>query len=126
MKQLFIKTILCSLALLCVSCFKETDLGFPKTVTFSNEGGVQYVEGNRHFAYATVQNYKTGDQGSVSKNEEDLFYNELDWLRVEYHEINNETLMIYAEPNKSGKSRKLYIELYSGPDYQVIEVIQSR
>ena len=33
-------------------------------------------------------------------------------------------LTIIAEPNTSGRSRQLWIELYSGPDYQVVNVKQ--
>ena len=49
------------------------------------------------------------------------------WLTIIYNEHENiyaNELTIIAEPNTTGKSRELWIELYSGPDYQVVNVKQ--
>ena len=36
----------------------------------------------------------------------------------------NTELKVYAQPNTSASERKLYIELYSGPEYHVVRVKQ--
>lgn len=42
-------------------------------------------------------------------------YNVHRWLKVEYkvYDGNNKDLKIHAEPNTTGKSRTLYVELYT-------------
>lgn len=125
MGKILIKAILCGLALLCASCFTEEDFGFPKTVTFTSEGGVQDITGDRHIGQAFIKDYKTGESGSGGKNEDGMEYNELDWLKIEHQRL-DDGLRIIAEPNTSGKSRKLYIELYSCQKYQVVKVVQNR
>ena len=126
MNNILIKFMLCILAFLCTSCFKEVDLGFPATVTFSKEGGTKTVTGDVAFTNADIHDYKTGEQGEETWGEDGTRYNSYKWLKVEYKEYkwNSKELTIYAEPNTTGKSRKLYIELYSGPEYHVITVVQ--
>lgn len=77
MKNILIGFLFCTLAFLCTSCFREVNLGFPGTVTFSKEGGTKTVTGDAAFTSADIHDYKTGEQ-----------------------------------------------ELYSGPEYHVIKVIQ--
>lgn len=127
MKKLFIISLLCILPLLCTSCFKETDLGFPDTVSFSSEGGVKTVTGKTDYTHAVIVDYKTGEQGEVEETEDGTSYNIYRWLKVEYKEYtgNNRELKIYAEPNTTGQSRKLHVEIYSGPEYEAIEINQN-
>lgn len=126
MNNILIKFLLCILPFLCTSCFKEVDLGFPATVTFSKEGGTKTVTGDVAFTNADIHDYTTGEQGEETLREDGTRYNSYKWLKVEYKEYkwNSKELTIYAEPNTTGKSRKLYIELYSGPEYHVIKVVQ--
>lgn len=123
MKKILTNILLCTFVLLCTSCFEEADFGFPKTIKFSKEGGEKVVAGDVTYTHATIQDYK-GNQSHLEQGEDDLTYAVYKWLKVEYKDLSNEELKIYAEPNTSGKSRKLYIELYSGPEYQVIKVKQ--
>ena len=112
------------LPMLFSSCeFEEVDLGFPKTVNFTKDGGEIIISGETTFTHANIHNYKTGDQGKIQESEtgEIFIY---DWLKIEYSDFNNSELIIYAQPNATGQPRELHIEIYSGSDYQTIKVMQ--
>lgn len=81
------------------------------------------VKGTEPFIYAIIQDYN-GNHGSVENGEDGKIYNVYDWLKVEYVELYNEVLKVYAMPNTSGHQRRLSIEVWSGQDYDVIKVIQ--
>ncbi len=115
--------------------FVEKDFGYPGSVTFSNEGG-EKVFGGDDFHQAIIVSSKD------PKTREYREYNEadstecyvFDWLRVEYKKsmyldaaVYANELKIIAEPNTTGKSRKLTIEV-SQPCYiyQNITVKQAK
>ena len=122
------RVLLCLFTLLCVACSKEIDLGYPATVTFSAEGGEKVISSSKPFYGAYIQDYNSGDAGSVSPEDEfGNSYSTYKWLTIKYNEQGNtyaNELTIIAEPNTSGRSRQLWLELYSGPDYQVVNVKQ--
>ena len=114
------------LALVLTSCeFEETDLGFPQSITFTSNGGEKTITGDESFVFAEIQDYK-GNHGSIEGAEDGKLYNVYDWLRVEYVELKNDVLKVYAAPNTTGKNRTLYIEVYSGAEYDVIRVKQEK
>ena len=114
------------LSLVLTSCeFEETDLGFPKSITFTRNGGEKTIIGNESFVFAEIQDYK-GNHGSIEGGEDGKLYNVYDWLKVEYVELKNDVLKVYAAPNTTGKNRTLYIEVYSGTEYDVITVKQEK
>ena len=114
------------LALVLTSCeFEETDLGFPQSITFTSNGGEKTITGDESFVFAEIQDYK-GNHGSIEGAEDGKLYNVYDWLRVEYVELKNDVLKVYAAPNTTGKVRTLYIEVYSGAEYDVITVKQEK
>lgn len=123
MNRILIGILLSCISLLCVSCFEEKDLGFPKNVTFPEEGGEMTISGNISFTHAVIQDYK-GNHGSIHSDADGRKFNVYDWLKVEYVELSNDVLKIYAEPNAKGESRKLYIEIHAGQEYQVTKVTQ--
>jgi hypothetical protein len=47
-----------------------------------------------------------------------------DWLKVEMAYPYSNSVKFYADMNSTGKSRKLYMELYSGQEYAEIKVLQ--
>lgn len=119
------------LPMLFTSCgfFSQVDMGYPKEVIFVADGGEQIIYGEMSFNTAETHNYKNGDQGDISsgEGEEDgMIINEYQWLKVEYKERGTGELKIYAEPNTTGKSRELHIELISGYDYHVVKVVQEK
>ena len=105
------------------SCEKEVDLGYPKTISFTKDGGEKVITGVAPFADAHIHDYKSGEDGDVLPDAGDTASEVYKWLKIEYVSHTTE-LKIIAEPNTSGKSRKLHIELHSGPDYHVVEVKQ--
>lgn len=114
------------LSLVLTSCeFEEVDLGFPKSITFTSNGGEKTITGDESFVFAEIQDYK-GNHGSIEGGEGGKLYNVYDWLRVEYVELKNDVLKVYAVPNTTGKDRTLYIEVYSGSEYDVITVKQEK
>ena len=114
------------LTLVLTSCeFEETNLGFPKSITFTSNGGEKTITGDESFVFAEIQDYK-GNHGSIEGGEDGKLYNVYDWLRVEYVELKNDVLKVYAAPNTTGNPRTLYIEVYSGAEYDVIRVKQEK
>lgn len=108
------------------SCeFEEVDLGFPKSITFTSNGSEKTITGDESFAFAEIQDY-TGNHGSIEGGEDGKLYNVYDWLKVEYVELKNDVLKVYAAPNTTDKDRTLYIEVYSGAEYDVIRVKQEK
>ena len=114
------------LTLVLTSCeFEETNLGFPKSITFTSNGGEKTITGDESFVFAEIQDYK-GNHGSIEGGDNGKLYNVYDWLKVEYIELKNDVLKVYAAPNTTGKVRTLYIEVYSGSEYDVITVKQEK
>lgn len=114
------------LSLVLTSCeFEETDLGFPKSITFTSNGGEKTIIGNESFVFAGIQDYK-GNHGSIEGGEDGKLYNVYDWLKVEYVELKNDVLKVYTVPNTTDKNQALYIEVYSGSEYDVITVKQEK
>ena len=122
MKKLFALLALV-IAVVMTSCEKEVDMGYPESVAFTADGGEKTITGVEPFTDAHIHDYNSGDQGSVFPNEGDIDIEVFKWLKIEYVAHSTE-LKIIAEPNASGKSRKLHIELHSGPEYHVVEVKQ--
>lgn len=122
MKKIFTLLALV-VAVVMTSCEKEVDFGYPTSVTFTADGGEKTITGVEPFTDAHIHDYNSGDQGSVLPNEGDIDIEVFKWLKIEYVTHSRE-LKIIAEPNASGKSRKLHIELHSGPEYHVVEVKQ--
>ena len=119
--------ILCLMALLAVSvmtsCEKETDFGYPQSVNFTKDGGEKVITGTTNFTGAHIHDYKSGEDGAFVPREDDIKCQVYEWLTIEYL-ANSTELKIIAEPNTSGKSRKLHIELHLRQEYQVVEVKQ--
>lgn len=107
-----------------MSCeFEKADLGYPKIVTFLKSGGQKRVTGTTSFTDAHIHDYASGDDGDILPDEGDAQSEVYRWLKIEYAR-NCSELRIIAEPNTSGRSRILHIELYSGTEYHVIKVEQ--
>ena len=119
--------ILCLMALLAVSamtsCEKEVDFGYPQSVNFTKDGGEKVITGTTNFTDAHIHDYKSGEDGAFVPREDDIECQVYEWLTIEYL-ANSTELKIIAEPNTSGKSRKLHIELHLRQEYQVVEVKQ--
>ena len=98
---------------------------FSPKYNIHDNGGEKTITGEESFVFAEIQDYK-GNHGSIEGGEDDKLYNVYDWLKVEYIELKNDVLNVYAAPNTTGKARTLYIEVYSGAEYDVIRVKQEK
>jgi hypothetical protein len=110
-------------AVVMTSCEKEVDLGYPTSVTFTADGGEKTITGVEPYTDAHIHDYNSGEDGEFVPREDDIQCQVYEWLSIEYL-ANSTELKIIAEPNASGKSRKLHIELHTGPEYHVVEVKQ--
>lgn len=112
------------------SCITDNQFNYPDKVTFPKEGGTVTVYGsNSWFRELDIKTHG-GDRGyhdSIkSKDPEngvDTLLVRKDWLSVKNPDDKAE-LIITAEPNKGKRSRKLYIDNYTGYDRTRITVIQ--
>ena len=125
---LFFTLFMCCISFLCPSCeFSEVDLGYPHKIYFPKEGGELIITGEKTYGHAQIQDYK-GNHGSIEYGEDSIRYIVYDWLKIqeikepEAHYGYN--IRICAAPNPTNRKRKLYIELYRGPEYQVVKVTQ--
>ena len=123
MKKLLFAIVLPIMLLSC-GPFEEVDMGYPTSVTFSEEGGVETisVDDAKAFRSITVIDYKTAGEGMFISNGGYGGYCEYEWLRAESDY--SKSLKVIAKPNTTGKPRTLWVELYSGYDYHVIKVEQ--
>ena len=121
-----IKLLLALLSFSLFSCgpFEEVNMGYPESVTFSKEGGVEpiSVDDAHTFNIITVIDYKTAGEGMFISNDGYGGYCEYEWLRAESDR--SKELRIIAQPNTTGKPRTLWIELTSSYKYHVIKVEQ--
>lgn len=120
MKTIYHIISLFILALSCLSC--DTDLGFPDTVKFGNDGGVKTFTGNTSLISIQVLDYN--GNGNSDDNNEDILTANYRWLTVESARDSHE-IKITAEPNNGRKQRKLYVHICDGPNYAEIKVKQS-
>lgn len=115
---------LLSFSLFSCGAFEEVNMGYPESVTFSKEGGVETisVDDAHTFNIITVIDYKTAGEGMFISNDGYGGYCEYEWLRAESDR--SKELRIIAQPNTTGKPRTLWIELTSSYKYHVIKVEQ--
>ena len=126
MRETMIKKLLycfvAGLMLLCVSCgwFEKDQMDYPRTVTFSKEGGEKIIKGG------VVSPLCIGkDDDDICSYPEDGYETvRYKWLTARVPLDNYSMIIINAEPNTSGKSRMLRIFAYSGYQYATIEVKQ--
>ena len=121
-----IKLLLALLSISLFSCgpFEEVNMGYPESVTFSKEGGVETIseDNAKAFRHISVIDYKTAGEGMYISNDGYGGYCEYEWLRAELDR--SKELRIIAQPNTTGKPRTLWVELYSSYKYHVIKVEQ--
>lgn len=123
MKRVLFAIVLPFVLLSC-GAFEEVNMGYPESVTFSKEGGVETISEDdaKAFRHISVIDYKTAGEGMYISNDGEGGYCEYEWLRAE-SDCSKE-LRIIAQPNTTGKPRTLWVELYSSYKYHVIKVEQ--
>ena len=87
------------------SC-EEDRWGYDNKVVFSADGGTREVDGDVSIYSLSIGNYQGDEQHAVEiLGVMSVTY---DWLTATAVK-NTEEILLIAEPNKTGKSRKLYV-----------------
>ncbi len=122
-----IKIALIGCILLLTSCIERVDGGFPEEVTFPREGGELTLNGDGDFAIPGIT-IKTddADQFPSTENEDGSMSITHQWLTATSPAKWSSQLTLTAQPNTSGKKRKLDVWLEGGPTYVMIKVIQDK
>ena len=114
--------VMAGLILMCMSCrLKEDQMGYPRTVTFSKEGGEKIIKGGQVSPLFIGRHW---DSDAFSYPEDGYETVRYKWLTARVPLDNYSMIIINADPNTSGKSRMLRIFAYSGYQYATIEVKQ--
>ena len=126
MKTIKLLFALLSISLFSCGAFEEVNMGYPESVTFSKEGGVETisVDDAKAFSMITVIDYKTAGEGMFISNDGEGGYCEYAWLRVEMESNSGTEFKVIAQPNTTNNPRTLWIELTSGYKYHVMKVEQ--
>ena len=124
MRTIKLLLVLLSFSLFSCGSFEEVNMGYPESVTFSKEGGVETISEDdaKAFRHISVIDYKTAGEGMFISYDGEGGYCEYEWLRAESDR--SKELRIIAQPNTTGKPRTLWIELTSSYKYHVIKVEQ--
>ena len=114
--------VMAGLILMYMSCqLKEDQMGYPRTVTFSKEGGEKIIKGGQVSPLFIGRHWISDAFSYPEDGYETVRYK---WLTARVPLDNYSMIIINAEPNTSGKSRMLRIFAYSGYQYATIEVKQ--
>ena len=126
MRTIKLLLVLLSFSLFSCGAFEEVNMGYPESVTFSKEGGVETisVDDAKAFRHISVIDYKTAGEGMFISNDGEGGYCEYEWLRVEMESNSGTEFKVIAQPNTKNNPRTLWIELTSGYKYHVIKVEQ--
>ena len=114
--------VMAGLILMCMSCrLKEDQMGYPRTVTFSKEGGEKIIKGGQVSPLFIGRHWVSDAFSYPEDGYETVRYK---WLTARVPLDNYSMIIINADPNTSGKSRMMRIFAYSGYQYATIEVKQ--
>ena len=95
------------------------NFGYPSKVSFGREGGIKVVSGDHYLYNLEIADYNGDGAGSENSLDDDSLIVTYKWLTIKAKTRDND-LTIIAEPNTTGKSRKLYI--YGGVQNQFAEI----
>lgn len=102
------------------ACEHQDNNGYPKSLVFNSNGGTEMISGDSSFAYILILD---GVEEHPSKIENATIIVSHDWLQVESLQ-GSKSLTITAQPNKTGRQRKLKVFGYFGNEYAVIDIMQ--
>ena len=103
MKKILIMTACCLIVTL-AGCTNLDNYGYPKSLSFGKEGGQKVVKGDDGIYHLTISNYN----GDGNYSDGDSIIVTYEWLTVKCAKF-DDTWTIIAEPNTTGKNRKLYV-----------------
>ena len=105
------------LSLFALNSCKEDRFGWANRVEFSAQGGVKEIEGDTGIYTLSIGNYD-GEENSAVEVAGIMTAN-FDWLTASAVKNTNE-IVLTAEPNNTGKDRKLYV--YASVDNRFIDI----
>lgn len=119
-KLLFLLTSI----LLAASCTTDGNCGYPSKLSFPKEGGTVMMSGSYAPYNIEVLNYNgDGKSERTVLEDPDTISVQYSWLTVR-RKRGTPTLVITAEPNTTGRKRKLYINVYVDDRNAEIKVTQ--
>lgn len=107
--------------LLMASCGLEDNKGYPQKVKFPSSGGTETYSGESVFAYFVIQD---GEDNYGSQHVDSIITASHDWLKLE--SIGGKSITLTAQPNNTGRQRKMTIFGYFGNEFATITVTQTR
>ena len=103
-RMIFIAALV--LSVLAFNSCEEDRWGWDNKVVFSANGGTEDVDGDRSIYNLSIGDYNGNEKSAVEV--EGVMTVTYDWLTATAVKGDNEIILI-AEPNKTGKKRKLYV-----------------
>lgn len=104
------------------SC-EEDKFGWDNKVVFSAQGGAEDVDGDANIYNLSIGNYQGEEKSAVEVA--GIMTAKFDWLTASAVKNTNEILLT-AEPNTTGKERKLYVYVSVDNRFVDITVIQKK
>lgn len=116
------------LSFLLASCGSSDNYGYPYKVTFGKEGGTKICSGTSTCYTVEITDYNgNGESASidVTKGENDSVVTTYQWLTVTHKPSSGPYLKLTAQPNHTGKKRKLYVSGMVDDSFAEIKVVQN-
>ncbi len=120
-------SIVCAFILLiCPACsrFLEVDaeeLGYPSEINIPKDGGTLSFIGSRYVGLGYINGRHLSEFSSSYDADLDLYYYTYEWLTIKTIDYESwpmqPELILIADPNDTGHSRKVIIEIYTGDLY---------
>lgn len=104
------------------SC-EEDKLGWDNKVVFLAQGGVEDVDGDADIYTLSIGNYNGEENDAVEVA--GIMTAKFDWLTASAMK-NSDEIVLTAEPNNTGKDRKLFVYAMSGNKVIDITVVQKK
>lgn len=98
------------------SC-EEDKFGWDNKVVFSAQGGTEDVDGDANIYNLSIGNYQGEEKSAVEVA--GIMTAKFDWLTASAIKNTNE-ILLKAEPNTTGKERKLYV--YASVDNRFVDI----
>lgn len=98
------------------SC-EEDKFGWDNKVVFSAQGGTEDVDGDANIYNLSIGNYQGEEKSAVEVA--GIMTAKFDWLTASAVKNTNE-IILTAEPNTTGKDRKLYV--YASVDNRLVDI----
>lgn len=111
---------------LCFTSCLENHHGYPKKINFPAEGGTIDITGDDYIVSMEITDYDGhGSDHSKPEGMENYDYDSYQWLTASSEKASYK-ITLTAEPNTTGRNRKLYLHLNFGPDYADILIKQNK